>query len=132
MKSKEAEFEQLSPEERAERNQKREKEHTPAKRFSAFKEMEKNKQREWRHDDKKDRRNRRGQGPRGGREGWRRGRSRSPDPVEEENVVGEKRRNPDSTSDEPSSKREKVEESLKRVAELELNGQSKKTKPDGQ
>jgi len=132
LKTKEAEFEQLSPEERAQRDREREKQRLVNPRFSAFKEMNRREAREVKQADKKDRRNRRGQGPRGGREGWVRGRSRSPDPVEDENVTGEKRPNPDSPSDEPSSKREKLEDSLKRTAEDELNGDSKKAKVDDQ
>jgi lupus La protein len=140
VQSKKDEGEKMSWDERRARDQKREQERRNQKRFSAFKEMEK--QKDNRKGSKKEKT--RGQGRRG-REGGARNRSRSPagpaeDPVAAvtEDIVVKKRPRSESPEAEApslfSNKREKLEETkgVKRDADEEINGETKKVKVDGQ
>jgi hypothetical protein len=136
IEEKKKQDENLTEEERRERDSKRNK--GPIKHFSAYKEMErmKHSKKEYKKDNGK------GKGRRGGREGRPRDRSRSPAPVEEsdpaettavETVTGEKRPAEEEISA-SSNKREKLDDTQngKRGAEEELNGETKKLKVDGQ
>lgn len=138
--SKKAESEKMTPEERRLKEERRGKEN--AKHFSAFKQMDKEKEiaesragrKEWGN---------RNQGRRGGRMGKPRGRSRSPARVEDEaagemagveTVSGEKRpRSPSADGGASSAaKQQKVDDTFveKRPAEEDLNGEVKKLKSD--
>lgn len=141
LKEKKDEEQNLSWEERRERDNKRETEGRFQKPFSAFKEMEKSKEstkRQGRNSQSRD-------GLRDRRDNQPRNRSRSPRPVQDnvplkaagvEAVAGQKRPHPESTVDEApslfSNKREKLDDTPdgKRAAEEELNGESKKIKVD--
>jgi lupus La protein len=145
--TKKEEHQNLSWDERRERDSKREQESRNQKRFSAFKEMEKAKA------PKRENRKERGsKHDRRGRDNKPRDRSRSPPPVKDEpsepatvdTAAGVKRpRSASPAGSAPSlfnTKREKLDDSEKaedtqngkRGAEEELNGEAKKVKVDEQ
>jgi lupus La protein len=133
IQGKEEEAAKLSPEEQ--RAQRRARERSSAKHFSAFKQMQNLKELEESRGRKKDWG--RKQGRRGQRENGHRGRSRSPAPVEDvdiESATGVKRPLSPSAGEEGASlfspKQQKVDDTSgeKRPAEEELNGEVKKVK----
>jgi lupus La protein len=142
LQSKKDDDEKLTLEERRIRDQKRDQERRNQKRFSAFKELEKQKSLKPKdsRDGRKGRDNRKGQGRRG-RENEPRNRSRSPRPRVEPPVgsstepVADKKRAREASPAEATSlfsnKREKIEEpkGVKRGADDDLNGETKKVKP---
>jgi lupus La protein len=135
---KKDEEEKLTFEERRIRDQKRDHERRNQKRFSAFKELERQKSHKPKdsRDGRKGKDNRKGQGRRG-RDNEPRDRSSSPRRrVESPAEPGtDKKRPREATPEEApslfSNKREKLEEpkGVKRGADEELNGETKKVKP---
>lgn len=140
------ENQKLPPEEREARQKQRERAAKNQKHFSAFKELDKQRQVEYSRKGKRD--YKKGQQDRRGRGNKPRDRSRSPpghvedvdhsagEKTAVETVTGEKRpRSPSAVEEGPSlftAKREKLDDTTneKRPAEEELNGEAKKVKAD--
>jgi lupus La protein len=134
VKGKQEQNEKLSPEEREFRRREHQRAIKNQKHFSAFKEMDKQKQVEESRSGRNDRKKYQG---RRGREGKPRDRSRSPLPVEGESAgenAGKRPRSPSAVEEAPSlfsAKQQKVDDSSdKRPAEEALNGKAKRIKGD--